>query len=186
VENALPHGQVSLHARHEPFRLLFLGRFVRFKNLRSLLAAVADLPHVTLALIGEGPVGRELSQLAQTLNLKGRLTFLPPVAGEEKEKAMQEYDLLVIPSLTEISPNAALEARAAGLPVLLTEETGLGDELRSGMITAPLRTREEVTKAILDVEHTYDAVAQQAVTPFCSRTWEEVAVETGALFSSLL
>lgn len=186
IENALPEGELLLHARHEPFRLLFLGRFVRFKNLRPLLHAVANLPHVTLTLLGEGPVSKELSQLAQTLRLKGRLTFLPPKSGEEKEKALREHDLLIIPSLTEISPHAALEARASGLPVLLTEETGLGDELREGMLLAPLRTTEEITRAILEVEHTYEQIAQKAASPFRRRSWEDVALEHRTLFQALL
>ncbi len=186
IENALPEGELILHARHDPFRLLFFGRFVRFKNLRPLLHAVANLPHVTLTLLGEGPVSKELSQLAQTLRLKGRLTFLPPVSGEEKEKALREHDLLVLPSLTEISPHAALEARSHGLPVLLTEETGLGDELREGMLLAPLRTTEEITRAILEVEHTYEVVAQKAASQFRKRAWEDVAGEQRDLFQGLL
>ncbi|MEK7218162.1 MAG: glycosyltransferase family 4 protein [Patescibacteria group bacterium] len=186
IENALPHGELLLHVRHEPFRLLFLGRFVRFKNLRPLLRAVANLPHVTLTLQGEGPASRELSQLAQKLRLKGRLTFLPPVHGEEKEKTLREHDLLIIPSLTEISPHAALEARSHGLPVLLTAETGLGDELRDGMIVAPLRTTEEITRAVLEAEHHYEVIAQKSASPFQKRSWEDVAREHRALFQALL
>ncbi len=186
IENALPEGTLVLHARHDPFRLLFLGRFVRFKNLRPLLRAVADLPHVTLTLLGEGPASKELSQLAQKLRLKGRLAFLPPVAGEEKEKALREHDLLVIPSFTEISPHAALEARSHGLPVLLTEETGLGDELREGMLIASLRTSEEITRAVLEVEHNYEMIAQKAASSFRKRAWEDVASEHRALFLGLL
>jgi glycosyltransferase involved in cell wall biosynthesis len=189
VQNALPApsaaGSSQAHTRHEPFRLLFLGRFVRFKNLPPLLTAVADLPHVTLTLQGEGPIAKELSAIAQTLRLKGRITFLPPVSGEEKDKVLREHDLLVIPSLTEISPNVALEARSSGLPVLLTEETGLSDELREGMIVQPLRTSEQMTKAILDVEHSYDEVAQKAAAPFVKRSWSDVADETLALFRTL-
>lgn len=185
IENALPEGGATLHARHDPLRLLFLGRFVRFKNLSPLLHAVSNLPHLTLTLLGKGPASRELSALAQRLRLKGRLTFLPPVSGEEKEKVMREHDLLVLPSLTEISPHAALEARACGLPVLLTEETGLGEELRSGMILAPLFTSEEITRAILEVEHHYEEIAQQATSPFRHRSWDEVAREHQAMFQSL-
>lgn len=185
IENALPAGELFPHTRHEPFRLLFMGRFVRFKNLRPLLRSVADLPHVTLALLGEGPAGRELSVLAEKLRLKGRIVFLPPVHGEEKAKAFREYDVLVLPSLTEISPNVALEARASGLPVLLTEETGLSDELREGMLVGPLRKADDVTRAVLEVEHRYDEVAALAASPFRKRGWEEVAAESRALFTSL-
>ncbi len=186
IENALPKGESILHVRHEPFRLIFMGRFVRFKNLRSLLFAVADLPHVTLTLMGEGPMARELSALSEKLRLKGRLTFLPPTHGVEKENVLREHDLLIIPSITEISPHVALEARAAGLPVLLTTETGLSEDLRAGMFISPLLTVEEITRAILDSEHRYEEVAAAASSPFQRRGWEEIARETHELFLSLL
>ncbi|MDD4319277.1 MAG: glycosyltransferase family 4 protein [Candidatus Peribacteraceae bacterium] len=182
IENALPQGELLLHAKHDPLRILFLGRFVRFKNLRPLLMAVGNLPHVTLTLVGEGPASKELSQMALRLRLKGRITFLPPVQGEEKDKVLREHDVLVIPSFTEISPHAALEARAGGLPVLLTEETGLGEELRQGMILMPLRTAEEITRAILEVEHAYPDAAAFASSPFRRRSWEDVTTEHQELF----
>ncbi len=186
IENALPEGESVLHTHHEPFRLLFMGRFVRFKNLRSLLFAVADLPHVTLTLMGEGPVARELSALSEKLHLKGRLVFLPPTRGAEKEKVLREHDLLIIPSITEISPHVALEARAIGLPVLLTVETGLSEGLHAGMFLSPLKTVEDITRAILDAEHRYEEVAAEAASPFQKRGWEAIAEETNVLFRSLL
>ncbi len=186
IQNALPHGSLWKHTRHEPFRLLFFGRFVRFKNLPHLLKAVENLPHVTLTLVGEGPMSKELSLLARVLHLKGRLVFLPSVSGEEKEKTYLEHDLLVIPSITELSPNAALEARSHGLPVLLTEETGLSEDLRAGMIITKLRSSQDITRAILEAEHSYDAVAEQACAPLIERGWDAIAQEHVALFRSFL
>jgi len=182
IENARPAGPLELHAAHEPFRLLYLGRFVRFKNLHNLLRAVANLPHVTLTLIGEGPISRDLSQLARSLHLRNRLVFLPPVSGEEKANAYRDHDLLIIPSITEISPNAALESRSHGLPVLLTDETGLSEDLRDGMMVARLQTSQDITRAVLDIEQRYAEIAAQAASPMRKRGWQEVAAEHVTLF----
>lgn len=185
IENALPSAELLVHAKHDPFRLLFLGRFVRFKNLRPLLHTVAKLPHVTLTLIGEGPVAKELSKLAQMLHVKGRVVFLPPVHGEEKVKAYREHDVIVIPSITEISPHVALEARSYGLPVLLTQENGLGEDLREGMMVGPLRTVDDITRAVLEMEHRYEEIAALAAAPLKKRGWEDVAQDSHKLFTSL-
>lgn len=187
IENALPDGEGTVvHQKHDPMRLLYFGRFVKFKNLENLLRAVAGIPLATLTFVGSGPVGPALSALARSLMLQGRVTVLPPMHGEASQRIFAEHDLLIIPSLTEISPNAALEARAAGLPVLLTEENGLSDELRSGMIIRPLTGVNDITKAILEADHQYDSLAAAAAAPLPrKRGWEHVAEEHLQLFQSL-
>ena len=137
IENALPVGKPVRHQKHDPFRLLFMGRFVGFKNLVALLKAVGALRdstqltinsaplHTIMTFVGSGPMESCLRNLVTKSHLQNIVTFLPPVHGEEKQRIFAEHDLLILPSITEISPNVALEARAAGLPVLLSKETGL-------------------------------------------------------------
>ena len=198
IENALPSALTPdpspaaagegrlVHQRHDPMRLLFFGRFVKFKNLDRLVRAVAGIPHATLTLVGTGPEKEKLLALSRTLGMQGRVSIIPPVHGEAVTRVFAEHDVLVIPSITEISPNAALEARASGLPVLLTEENGLSAELRSGMMVRPLLSTNDITKAILEVDHRYDECAQAAAAPFAyQRGWDKVAEEQLALFRAL-
>jgi glycosyltransferase involved in cell wall biosynthesis len=186
VENALPSGEPRHHEEHKPFRLLYLGRFVAFKNLPALLHAVKALPLATLSLIGDGPMREPLGALAQELGIADRVIFSPPLHGEDKQKALQEHDLLVIPSHTELSPNAALEARTAGLPVLLTEETGLSTQLTEGMTLRPMRTSRDIIAALEEVMDQYSVFAHKATLPLPKRGWSEVCDEHIALFRSLL
>ncbi len=175
IENAVPTGigdKVGVGERHETFRLLFMGRMVGFKNLPSLIEAVGSMDGVMLSLVGDGP--KRLSLTAHRSPLPN-IKFLPPVHGEEKQRFFAEHDLLVIPSITEISPNVALEARAAGLPVLLTKETGLSDTLTQGMVVRDLITPEQIKGAIMEVMANYDQVAQAAAAEPPKRGWQEVA-----------
>jgi glycosyltransferase involved in cell wall biosynthesis len=120
------------------------------------------------------------------LGLSDRVTFLPPAHGAEKEALFTQHDLFVVPSTTDISPNAALEARAAGLPVLLTEETGLSRASLDGMVTARLQTPEDIAEAVKDCIAKYPTVAARAAQPLPARDWHTLADEHVALFSSLL
>ncbi len=185
IENAVPQQAVHLHERHEPMRLLFMGRFVRFKNLPSLLTAIAELPHVRLTLVGDGPVTTKATILARTLSIQNRVSFLPSVHGADKEQLFAEHDVLILPSLTEISPHAAIEARAAGLPVLLTEENGLSALLRSGMTVCALHSSVDITRAVLDLDHRYEEVAALAATAYAYRPWARVCEEHLRLFAAL-
>lgn len=186
IENVNPTGAPELHRLHDPVRLLYLGRFVAFKNLTALVGAVKKMPETTLTLAGGGPTEGELRSTVRSLALESRVTFLPPQHGAEKEKLFREHDMLVMPSKTDISPNTALEARAAGLPVLLTQETGLSRVLLDGMIVAPLATADDVASAVKDALSKYDTHAARAAQSLPERGWSQLADEHLSLFVSLL
>ncbi len=186
IENAFPEGDPILHRRHEPLRLLFLGRFVAFKNIPSLLTSLVALPDMHLTLVGEGPMEKQLRAQVEALELTSRVSFQEPIAGNKKQNAFLEHDLLVLPSFTEMSPNVALEARAAGLPVLLTEETGLSRSLTEGAALRTLKTPAEITVALRDVRDSYEPLADRAGSPLPKRGWEDVCSEHLTLFRSLL
>lgn len=186
IENALPDLAPVLHQRHAPFRFLFLGRFVAFKNLLSLVDAVALVPDCTLTLIGEGPEEPHIRSLVAKRGLEERVTVLAPLQGQEKRTALLSHDAFILPSFTEISPNAALEARAAGLPVLLSEETGLSLPLRQGMMLEALRSPEHIARAMRALMEEYDAAAKRAAVQPPVRPWEAVAEEHARLFHELL
>ena len=186
IENAFPEGEPILHRRHEPLRLLFLGRFVAFKNISSLLTSLVDLPDMQLTLTGVGPMEKQLRAETQSLGLSERVSFQEPIAGNKKQNAFLEHDLLVLPSFTELSPNVALEARAAGLPVLLTEETGLSRSLTEGSALRTLKTSAEITVALRDIRDNYEQLADRAGSPLPKRGWDDVCSEHLTLFRSLL
>lgn len=186
IENAVPGGQPQLHQKHDPFRLLFMGRFVGFKNLPALVRALSDLPNVALMFVGDGSTKRALQSLVSSLSLDDRVTFLSPVHGEEKQRMFDSHDLMVIPSITEITPNVALEARSAGLPVLLTEETGLSEALTQGMVLENLKEPAEMVHAIQRIQDDYDAGARNAAAPPPERSWQTVAEEHLSFFRLLV
>ncbi len=182
IENAVPSGTPQLHRAHTPLRLLSMGRFVGFKNLIALLQAMKHLPDVRLSLVGLGPMKNSLQVLAQDLG--DRVMFHQPVKGREKDVCFTEHDLLIIPSITEISPNVALEARSVGLPVLLTRETGLSDALTMGMVKAELRTPEDIVSALQETIRRYDMIAEEAASLLQHRDWNTLGKEWIDVFAT--
>lgn len=186
IENALPGGTPVLHEKHDPFRVLYLGRFVGFKNLGSLVMSLHDLPATTLTMVGEGPLQKQLEDLVLAEGLADRVTFQAVQGQDAKQQTCLEHDLLVLPSLTEISPNTALEARSLGLPVLLTQETGLSRQLSDSMQLRILRSPKDISNAIREVEQAYPVIAERAASALPERSWVTLADEHIALFQSLL
>ena len=192
--NPLPLRGARASKPHDPFRLLWMGRMVGFKNLPALIEAISDqrlATSVSMTLVGDGPLYSKLKAQsskprAQSSKLGVSITFHPPVHGDEKQKIFSEHDLLILPSLTEISPNVALEARAAGLPVLLTEETGLSEVLSQGIVLRSMRTAKEIASAIEGVMKNYSTIASGVSEPPPDRSWERVTEEHLQLFNSIL
>lgn len=122
--------------------VLTLGRLVPVKGLSGLLAALAQLPEVTLLIAGDGPLRQALE--AEAAPLGPRVRFLGEVHGELRRHLLQGCDALVLSSRvlpdgrTESAPTVLLEALAAGCPIVATAVGGvaalLGD---AGLVVPP-------------------------------------------------
>jgi len=188
IENALQLEMVvpmEHHIAQKPFRLLFMGRFVHFKQIPTLIEAVAQIPDALLTIVGEGSQDIALRKLVERLVLDSRIRFVGPISGKEKYEIFGKHDLLVLPSLTDISPNIALEARSVGLPVLLTDQNGLSESLRQGMVAADLSSVKKLVEEIKRAQQGYGFIAEAASKKIDGRSWGEVAEETVLLFSRI-
>ena len=137
-----------------------LGRLHRQKGYDVLLEAFAgiastlDACHVLL--VGEGPERAALVAQAKQLGLEGRVWF----AGERAETRplLEKMAIYVQPSRFEGTPNAVMEAMAAGCPVLATRVDGIAELLsdpRSGYLVAPddvAKLRKAMVDLLIDRE----------------------------------
>jgi glycosyltransferase involved in cell wall biosynthesis len=114
--------------------ILYIGRISPIKNLERLVEAFdqAGIEGPRLVLTGpalEPDYARRLRQLIRERNLNDQVTMTGPQYGREKLAALAAADLLVLPSLFESYGNAAAEAVAAGVPVLLTDKCGIAPQI---------------------------------------------------------
>lgn len=100
-----------------------VGRFEPAKNHTCLLQAMARLPYAHLVLIGDGPLRPEAEQLAHTLGISDRVHFLG--RRTDVPRLLRMADVYVQPSRFEGFGLAALEAMAAGVPVVASAVPGL-------------------------------------------------------------
>jgi glycosyltransferase involved in cell wall biosynthesis len=111
-----------------------VGRLVAEKNQLPLIDAVAELralgADAHLMLVGDGPMRATLEQRAEERGISSAVTFtgaLPDVRA-----ALRAFDVFVLPSLSETFSNAALEAMAMQLPVILTRTGGAAEMIEHG------------------------------------------------------
>ena len=109
--------------RHEPFRLLFVGRLRYYKGLDTLLQAMPQLPGVHLTVVGIGPMQTAWQALTRELGIIDQVTFAGEVDDDHLPDYYNQADLFVFPSnaRSEAFGIVLLEAMASGLPCLTTE-----------------------------------------------------------------
>ena len=114
--------------------VLTVANLRREKAHDVLLKAAAQLapahPQLRFVVAGGGPREGELRALSSSLGLDGRVEFLGHV--ENVPALLARADAFVLPSLSEAFPNAAMEAMAAGLPVVASAVGGLLDLIEHG------------------------------------------------------
>ncbi|MCE9532830.1 MAG: glycosyltransferase, partial [Planctomycetes bacterium] len=81
-------------------------------------------------LFGEGAERPLLERRIQELNLQG--SFILAGFRDDLDRWLPWADVVVLPSFTEGLPNVALEASAAGVPVVATAVGGTPEVLRHG------------------------------------------------------
>jgi glycosyltransferase involved in cell wall biosynthesis len=110
------------------------GRLVELKGIEYLIRAVAalrnDFPALRLEIAGSGPHRVKLEEEVARTDLAGRVRFLGWI--DDIGSVLSRWDVFVLPSLEEGFPVAALDAMAAGLPVVATAVGGVPELIEDG------------------------------------------------------
>jgi glycosyltransferase involved in cell wall biosynthesis len=96
----------------------------------DVIAALKLLPqNVKFVILGTGPLETKLKELARSSHLDARTLFLGHIDHKDMPKYLQASDIYIRPSRSEGMGASFIEAFAAGLPVIATQEGGLSDIL---------------------------------------------------------
>lgn len=110
--------------------LITVSRLVKKNAVDDIIRALPLLPeHIKLLVLGDGQDAAMLKHLAERLGVRGRVLFLGQIGHAELPKYLKISDAFVRPSLSEGMGNAFVEAMAAGIPVIGTQEGGIADFL---------------------------------------------------------
>lgn len=121
-------------------RIVLVGRLKKRKHVNEFLDVLAAVRNrlpvgtkVAVSIIGEGPRHDDLQAQIERLNLVDWVRLLGHRDPVPLRDVLHQSDLFVAPSRHEAFGIAALEARAAGLPVLGYRRSGLRDFVTDGV-----------------------------------------------------
>jgi glycosyltransferase involved in cell wall biosynthesis len=138
-------------------QVVFAGRLVDYKGIRTLMAAAA-LPGAPLSLriIGDGPLQGEVQRRARGLGVQ----VLGALSREATVAEMRRARCLVLPSeCYESAPTVILEAFACGVPVVASRLGAMADLVRhqqTGLLFTPGDARDLRDKLDAAAQHPED------------------------------
>ncbi len=162
----------------DDFKILYVGRISKEKNmetlLRAFLRAIGNGLVADLILVGEGPIRGEL----QAHYSHPRIVFTGARFDEELARIYASADLFAFPSMTDTFGNAVLEAHASGLPALVSDEGGPREivESHGSGLVVDARTPEAMSRAMLRLatdSTMYAQLRENAVRKAKESRWED-------------
>ncbi len=124
--------------------VLFLSRLIPRKGADVLIESFAQVSRGYGRLVIAGPEGESgyrayLEERARQSGIEKQTVFTGPLYGDEKKAAFTDSDVFALPSRYENFANAAAEAMAFGIPVIVSEFCGIRSLVsdRSGIVITP-------------------------------------------------
>ncbi|MFT4412589.1 glycosyltransferase family 1 protein [Fredinandcohnia humi] len=101
-----------------------VGRFTKQKNHHFLIEIFAQFvkrrPNSILLLCGEGVLKKEIENRVKELDIQDKVMFLG--VRNDVHQLLQVFDIFLFPSLHEGLPVTLIEAQAAGIPCVISDE----------------------------------------------------------------
>ena len=175
--------------------ILCISRIDYQKNQKVLLNLLAEDASSHLLLIG--PITapgycEELKTMAQKMKVAERLTIIPGLEHDDPrlKAILHEAQLFVLPSIHEPFGIVALEAWAAGLPVIASNAGGLKDFIvhqRNGLLFAPddVSALVENYNSLMDDSELRSRLVAAALEDVQEYSWETLSGRLTALYQEL-
>jgi phosphatidylinositol alpha-1,6-mannosyltransferase len=195
-----PAGALEANAR-EADLLLFVGRLVPRKGLGWFVQEVLPRlavrrPGIRLAIVGEGPERAAVECAAVSAGVAHRLVWLGMLPEADKWTWYHRASICIMPNVPvphdiEGFGLTALEAAAAGCPLIAADLEGLRDAIEDGEGGLLISTRDtgawvRTVLGLLDNPDARSTLGERArVWVRAHRGWDAVCDRYEALFASL-
>ena len=120
----------DLYIKNRAIRFIYVGGVKELKGISYLLEAFRDIPtnDAVLTVVGQYcPDDKDIQEY------KDKVEFTGTVLHNEIPDLLRQADVFIFPSLGDSYALSVMEAAACGLPVIISENTGVMDEIQDGV-----------------------------------------------------
>lgn len=171
--------------------VLFVGRLTYQKGVSYFLKAaekvLAHQPNTIFLVVGHGDMYEQLILEAADLGIANRVLFPGFLSGEPLRQCYAMSDVFVMPSVSEPYGIVALEALAAGVPAILSKQSGVAETI-SNSFKVDFWDTELMADMILTsltypkLASTLSTAARQEASQL---TWQKAAEKTIAVYQQV-
>ncbi|HWZ22472.1 MAG TPA: glycosyltransferase family 4 protein [Cytophagaceae bacterium] len=139
VYNALKQGTENREqgTGNRALNVLFMGRLTRQKGIDTFMNIAEliheDFPEVQFVIAGEGELRTEIEDRIESSIAVDNISLLGYLNSEEKNNLLAISDIFCMPSESEPFGLSALEAAAAGIPCVISKQSGISEVLQSAL-----------------------------------------------------
>lgn len=173
--------------------LVYVGRLEWEKGVHDLIAGLRDIrfthPGTRLAIAGRGRTADELLQQARKLRLRRAVHFTGRLPDHQLAALLAAADAVVLPSRYEPFGIVALEAAAAGAPLVASTAGGLAEVVvpgRTGLAFDPgdVPGLVHAVRSVLDDPCAARARARAARLRLDTHfDWDDIAADTARVYA---
>jgi glycosyltransferase involved in cell wall biosynthesis len=114
-------GAAKTFSVHDPLRAIYVGRLEPEKGVDILIRAISLTSSVHCTIVGDGSLKKQLVRLSENLRIDQSILFTGLLNVEQVKERLMASDVMILPSYTEYSPNALIEASSIGLPIITSD-----------------------------------------------------------------
>lgn len=171
--------------------LITTSRLVHKNGIDTVIEALPSMsPHIKFLIVGNGPDEHKLKLQVTNSKLEDRVIFLGYMDASAIPAYLKIADIFIRPSRSEGMGNSFIEAFAAGLPVIATQEGGIADFLfdeklnperpPTGFVVAkdnPIQIAEAVQRILANPEKTALVIQTAHALAFAQYDWDRIATD---------
>lgn len=119
--------------------------------IKAMPGVIKEFPGAHLVIIGDGPLKENLQRMSEELGVDEHVSFLGYQVQVESLEA--DFDVFVLPSVSEGLGLALLEAMALGKPVVASEVGGIPEVVKNGIsgLLVPPADEKALAQAIVSI-----------------------------------
>ncbi|MCR4431780.1 MAG: glycosyltransferase family 4 protein [Tepidanaerobacteraceae bacterium] len=119
--------------------------------IKAMMRVLKSFPKARMVIVGDGPLRDKLKNLADEMGIMSNVDFLG--YHENVESLVADFDVFVLPSVSEGMGLALLEAMALGKPVVATEAGGIPEVVKNGVngLLVPPKDEKFLAEAIINI-----------------------------------
>ncbi|MBK7917797.1 MAG: glycosyltransferase family 4 protein [Chloroflexi bacterium] len=180
-------------AAHEQnlFRIIFVGNVIPLKGLHYLIEAFQTLALSDSELLVVGVIDSEYKGYLDRMFSQARIRFLGRIPQVDLWRYYGQSSVFVLPSLSDSFGHVVAEAMVAGLPVIVSENTGAKEMVREGIdgFIVPIRNvtaLQEKLQWLYDHPQERKMMGQQAAQQAKQYTWEKYGQQLLLVYEHIL